>query len=396
MKMYGYRLLVLLSMITPLTQARDIDLKDPRSDIEADYEFTVVGDGSAGLVVVGLLRDLGIDGKKIAWVGPEFKVGRLANYAEVPANSTLQHFFNFLRACKTFSAMQLPSLADLLHYDARKEYPLAMIIKPLQEITDILVQQVDARKGLLRSLDFKDEVWHVAVDQTVFTSKRVVLATGSHPRSLNYECSVEIPLDAALNKSQLAQIVRPDDTIAVVGGAHSAVLIMKALSELPVARIINFYNKPICYPVDMGGWTLHAEAGLKGVAAEWARNVLEKNPPANLTRFFNSEAARKAWLPLCTKIVYAVGFERNQVPPINGIQQDISYDSSTGVIAPHLFGIGIAFPEHYLDPQGNDVHRIGLNSFMTYAQRVVPEWMHKGDVRHRFIPFESLFTIDLL
>jgi len=391
LKMYA----MLIAVFTATQSLSAYTLKAVNSNVPADVEWAVVGAGPAGIVVVGLLLDLGIDPQQIAWIDPEFNVGRLSQYPEVPANSTMQSFIDFLLACKTFTAIQSPNIAALANYDPNKEYPLATLIAPLRDISLALCARVRPIKGALKSLDFRDDVWQVAVEQTSLTARRIVLATGSYPRSLNYAPGKELSLECALNKSHLEQVVGPQDTVAVVGSAHSAVLIMKSLSELPVARIINLYHKPLCYAVDMGGWVMNAAFGLRGIAAEWAKTVLEKNPPANLVRFFNSEAVRKAWLPICTKIVYAIGFDRNQVPTINGSQQDISYDTSTGFIAPHLFGIGIAFPEHYIDPMGNPEYRVGLNSFMAYAQRVMPEWMNK-DIQNRYKSFEKFFTINIL
>ena len=222
----------------------------------------------------------------------------------------------------------------------------------------------------------------------------MVLATGSRPRSLDYQCTNEIGLDTALSKECLAQSVNREDSLAVVGSSHSAVLVLKFLSELQVKRIVNFYKSPLQYSVDMGAWTLHNASGLKGIAAQWAKEVLEKNPPANLMRVYNSKEARDAWLGVCNKIIYAVGFERNDLPIINGDASEVSYDDCSGTIAPRLFGIGIAFPEKYTDPLGNVEHRVGLNSFMEYAQRIVPEWLAKE--RNRFDSFEQLFTIDVM
>lgn len=361
----------------------------------ADYEWTVVGAGPAGNVVVGLLIDLGINPQKIMWVDPEFSVGRLSLYGEVPANSNIRSFIDFLKACKAFCACQSEALQAIYAHNPNTEPPLQEFIKPLMDITNYLRSRVYSTQGYLKALDFADDVWNVTTDGGTFSSQRVVLATGSHPHSLNYQCSNEISLDAALNKSQLVNCINENDSVAVIGSAHSAVLVMKFLSEINVARILNFYSKPLQYVVNMGTWSLHGESGLKGIAAEWARNVLEKNPPANLLRIFNTEASRKAWMPVCNKIVYAAGFEPNQLPPINGSQKPVSYDETTGCIAPHLFGIGIAFPELYTDPLGNTEHKVGLNSFMAYAQRIMPEWMNK-DIVSRYKSFESLFVINVL
>jgi len=140
---------------------------------------------------------------------------------------------------------------------------------------------------------------------------------------------------------------------------------------------------------------VYKNIGLLGIAAQWAQTVLEKNPPANLVRVYNSPEARQAWLPICNKIVYAVGYDRNDVPLVNGAAQ-VTYDPTSGVIAPGLFGIGIAFPEVITDAQGAVIDfRIGLNSFMEYAQRVIPQWLQRCD-RSYLGKFEALFSINLL
>lgn len=358
-------------------------------------QWSVIGAGPAGIVVVGLLLDLGVAPHDIVWIDPEFNVGRLGQYyATVPGNTKTSLYIDFIRACKTFQSCAPHALDELERYELSTEYPLSIVVKPLQEITNCMRKKVGAHKTMLTGLEYIHDAWHIeCADGFECDSDRVVLATGAHPQSLHYTQSPEVPLDLALNQQALALEVTADDTVAVVGSAHSAVLVLKFLSELPVGRIINFYKKPLVYTTDMGGWLLYSHSGLKGVAAEWAKNVLEKNPPCNLVRVFNSERARTAWLPICTKIIYAAGYERNPIP---GCTQDMPYDTHTGVIAPGLFGIGIAFPEVIIDQAGNEEHKIGLNSFMQHALEMLPEWMRTKDALYRFKAFEELFSVYLL
>lgn len=363
----------------------------------SDSTWAVIGAGPAGITIIGLLLDLGINPSDIFWVDPEFNVGRLGQYyTEVPANTKTKLFINFLESCKAFSQVKSPAIDELFTYELDKEYPLKIIVKPLQDITDHLKKIVHVVEGSICSLDFEDNTWNIGLEGKAdnFKATHVVLATGSRPKNLDYPCKEIIPLDVALNKYSLAQQVTPEDSIAVVGSSHSAILLLKFLSELKVKRIINFYKNPIFYAIDMGTWILHNSNGLKGEAACWAKEVLEKNPPANLIRLYNTLETREAWLPVCNKIIYAIGYERNELPCINGTDK-ISYDDHSGIIAPRLFGIGIAFPEAYTDPVGNHEHRVGLNSFMEYAQRVLPQWLTK-DIRAWLAGFEQLFTIDML
>lgn len=355
----------------------------------ADAEWAIIGAGPAGIIALGILLDLGTDPKSIIWVDPEFNVGRMGKYyAAVPGNAKTKQFIEFINSCATFMEANAPSAAALYELDQETEYPLQVIVDPLREISEFLCTKVSCKKGALCSLNFTNDVWQVGVTNgnSCFTASHVILAIGSHPKRLDYDCKNEIPLDVALDKSQLACCTELKDTVAVVGSAQSAILLLKYLSELPVGRIINFYRNPI----EFGG-----ESGLKGATARWAHDVLLKTPPVNLLRIYNTCDALKAWLPICTKIIYAVGYERNELPTINNAPY-LNFEDYNGIIGPRLFGIGIAFPEKFVDEKGHLMSRIGLMSFMEYAQEILPTWMAVKKSFADYARFEDLFTIEVL
>jgi hypothetical protein len=392
MKQLIYVLLSYLVIITPSHA-----LCHSEQDVQ---DWCIVGGGPAGIIMVSLLRDLGVPDHEIHWADAnDFSVGRLSSYPTVPGNVKTGALIKFFKSLKTFQEVKSPALEKLLVHDEldlNYECFLKVIIDPLQEITQHLLTKVDGIRGNVTSLDFIDDVWNVQIENNKMIKARyVVLATGSHPRKLDYGVK-EIPFDIALDKQALKQEIKPSDIIGVVGSAHSAILILKFLSELRVGRIINFYTEPIKYAVDMGNWILHQEEGLKGITARWAKEVLEKQLPLNLIRVINTPENRRRWLNNCTKIVYACGFERNNLPLINGDNSSIQYNESTGTIGPRLFGFGIAFPEKVTDQAGNTEHRVGLLSFLSYAQRVVPQWIATKDYMESFKIYESLFTIDIL
>lgn len=367
------------------------------SSQNCDYKVAVIGAGPAGIAVVGVLRDLGVE--KILWIDPEFNIGRLSVYPTVVANNKNKFFVQFLESCKTFQECAPNAIADIKKFDLEKEYPLEIIIKPLNDITNCLRKKIKNIKGSMQSLYFDNDCWNISINDDTHTAYHVILATGSHPKVLDYaDKSKIISLDRALDKSQLQNAVTQNDIIGVFGSSHSGILILKYLSEMSVKKIINFYNKPIQYMVDMGDWIFGGENGLKGVAAEWARNVLEKNPPANLIRIESKEENIKQTLSECTKLIYAIGFERNEIPTIKE-SPDLKYDPTTGIIAPRLFGIGIAFPEKTVDPLGNVEYRVGLNSFMNYAQRMIPSWIpsrNNQKQKELLNKFGELFEIEIL
>ena len=56
----------------------------------------------------------------------------------------------------------------------------------------------------------------------------------------------------------------------------------------------------------------------------------------------------------------------------------LDYNQQNGIIAPGLFGLGIAFPEYAEDPYGYGQYRVGLKKFMDYLNSVLPLWTVYG------------------
>jgi hypothetical protein len=282
-----------------------------------------------------------------------------------------------------------PAMQRLKECKPDEECLLELMIEPLKDITTMFRSMILSLQDRVTELNFINNVWDIKTEKMVFTTNHVILATGCKPRTLGYLQDQQIPLDLALNKDKLATLVMTNDTIGVVGDKHSAMLVIKYLTELPVARVISFYkNKPV-YWTDPG----YENSGLSGVAADWAKHVYENNPPHKLLKIKSVAQMLDIWTPLCTKIIYAIGFERNGLPSING-KTDVIYDDSTGIIMPRLFGIGIAFPQQYVTSTGKIEHRIGMREFMEYAQKVMPLWMaHKNSIRH-LLQFDGLLEIN--
>lgn len=150
----------------------------------------------------------------------------------------------------------------------------------------------------------------------------------------------------------------------------------------------------------MDGWILYDNTGLKGQAAQFAREQLEdaQLPNSVAGRFIEKvntsdrakeEEAYQSHLPECTHAVYAIGYERNALPelsrngqPIVSREQYLKWDSefggfldAQGKIIPGLHGAGIAFPETVTDPRGNVEQAVGFFKFMKFLKRVTPSWI---------------------
>ncbi|MDR3550348.1 MAG: FAD-dependent oxidoreductase [Candidatus Babeliales bacterium] len=379
----------------------------------AQADWLIVGAGPAGIITIGVLMDVGVDPKRITWLDPEFNVGRMGKYySHIESNNKARDFIAFINACNTFGQCTCPALEELKKMDPQKPCLLESIVAPLQGISDYLRTQVVTVQDSLEKLYFNNGLWYVRMKQHgTYCAQHIVLATGSQPRTVEVNSDQNvIPLDYALDPATLQSLVDPQDKIGVVGGAHSAILLLKYLSGMNVKHIYNFYRHPITYAIDQGCWALDP-LGVKGTTGQWAKDVLEKNPPVNITRVHvanNEQLQPMIEQARCSKVIYATGYERSPLPAINDTTPITDYDGKTGIIAPRLFGIGLAFPEFKTD-DGYPRHIVGLNCFMDYALRLVPQWVSDKDLGDQITrcrrakeqikilsAWEKLFTISVL
>ena len=180
-----------------------------------------------------------------------------------------------------------------------------------------------------------------------------------------------------MDSERIKKHLHEKETIAVFGSSHSAMLVLRNLVECGASRIINFYRSPLRYAVYLDDWILFDDTGLKGSTAQWARENIDGKWPANLERIYASDENIARYLSECQKAVYAVGFERRALPVIKNMGH-VNHQEECGIIAPGLFGVGIAFPEGKYNPLGIYEQRVGLWKFMDYLQRVVPIWLKYG------------------
>jgi hypothetical protein len=126
--------------------------------------------------------------------------------------------------------------------------------------------------------------------------------------------------------------------------------------------------------VYLDDWILFDDSGLKGEAADWARQHLDGTQPKHLTRVYANQENIEHYLPQCDKVVYAVGFERRTLPIIEGLGH-VSYLDHCGIIAPGLFGLGIAFPQAKANQLDITEYRVGLWKFIEYLREILPIWL---------------------
>ena len=333
----------------------------------------MVGAGPAGIATVGKLLDYGIEPGSITWVDPRFTVGDFgAKWGNVPSNTTVWRFLEFLHSCESFGTDDKIPDFPIYSMDPRGTCILNDVAEPLQWITQRLMKSVQTLRSEVISVRPENHKWLLHTMVSDISARNVVLAVGAEPRRLPYP-TPSVSLEEAFDVRRLKNVVHQEDVVGVFGSSHSAVLAIRNLLEVGTGRVINFYRSPLLYAVDHGDWIMYDNTGLKGKTAEWARQDMERLPTERLLRVPVDDLTIQQYLPQCTKVVYGVGFEAR--PPLVEGADPIKYDQMTGIIAPGLFGCGIAFPERVVDRVGNVEFNVGLLKFANFLNRVVPLWM---------------------
>lgn len=340
-------------------------------------DWAVIGAGPAGIAAVGKLLDSGVSADQILWIDPYFKVGDFgALWSNVSSNTKVKTFNDFLYALESFNYTQVAEHFALHALDPEQTCILNNMVEPLQWISDQLRVRVVSNYTAVERLFLTDTIWTLVTDCQAFNARHVILATGALPAVLYHPEKDVIAFEQAIDKNKLAELIDNEDTYAVFGSSHSALIIVRHLVELGAKRIINFFRSPCRYAMEMDGWTLFDNTGLKGQTAVWAREHIDGVLPGNLERYQATESNIEHYLPQCSKVIYAVGFKQRNRLIIEGYEQ-VEHDPYLGTIAPGLFGFGIAYPELKTDPLGHVESQVGLWKFMNYLNKVMPIWLEK-------------------
>jgi cation diffusion facilitator CzcD-associated flavoprotein CzcO len=339
----------------------------------APYAWAVIGAGPAGIAAVGRLLDHGIAPEKIAWIDPAFAAGDLGQkWRSVSSNTIAGTFLSFLNGSAAFRFSDAPPL-PLREVDPEETCALALVADPLVWITQHLRERVQAFQTTATALSLQKRQWRIQTDQQEVASENVILAVGAVPKKLSHPHLEEIPVEIALDPEKLADQPLEGATVAVFGSSHSSMIALPNLLRHPIERVINFYRSPLRYAVYLDHWILFDDTGLKGQAAVWARENIDGVYPERLERCLVSSPEFKEKLEACDRVVYTVGFERRKLPktPQWG---ELDYNRTNGIIAPGLFGLGIAFPQYAKDRYGYGQYRVGLKKFMDYLDCILPLW----------------------
>jgi cation diffusion facilitator CzcD-associated flavoprotein CzcO len=338
------------------------------------YAWTVIGAGPAGTAAVGKLLDQGVAPEKIAWIDPAFAGGDLGGkWRSVSSNTQVGLFLSYLNDSAAFRFSSAPPM-PLQEVDPQETCALALIAEPLVWIIEHLRERVQVFQTTATALSLERRQWKIETPQHELASKNVILAVGAVPKKLSYPHLDEIPLEVALDPEKLAQQPLENATVAVFGSSHSTMIALPDLLRHPVERVINFYRSPLRYAVYLDDWILFDDTGLKGQAAAWARENIDGVHPERLERCWIGSPDFAEKVAACDRVIYTVGFERRTLPETKQWGQ-LDYNPVNGILAPGLFGLGVAFPEFATDPYGYGQYRVGLKKFMDHLNAVLPLWL---------------------
>ena len=318
------------------------------------FEWMIIGAGPAGIAAVGQLLELDVAPETIAWIDPSFRCGDFGQvWRKVESNTPVESFHYFYKAYKAFRWGQQPDKFFIEHMQDDKHCPLLVAAEPLHWITTQLRQQILSVVGVVQSLQQINNQWHANVSTgQPLTSKKVIIATGAYPRTLDFDHLKTIPLATALDHEDLAEALSPEDRIAVFGGGQSARSVLENLHALQPKKIVHFYR-------DYASYEYH----LSNLAF----------PNIDTFQFNNNDLIQQ--IPDCNKAVYAIGFEKRCVS-IHGLPKRYDYDRHNGTIAPNVFGLGIAFPEILPHRNGQaDYPNIAIAAFVERVQSLCDHWL---------------------
>ena len=323
---------------------------------------------------MGKLLDQGVAPEKIAWVDPAFAGGDLGGkWRSVSSNTQVGLFLSYLNDSAAFRFSSAPPM-PLQEVDPQETCALALIADPLVWIIEHLRERVQVFQTTATALSLERRQWRIETQQHELASKNVILAVGAVPKKLSYPHLDEIPLEVALDPEKLAQQPLENATVAVFGSSHSTMIALPNLLRHPVGRVINFYRSPLRYAVYLDDWILFDDTGLKGQAAAWARENIDGVHPERLERCWIGSPDFAEKIAACDRVIYTVGFERRTLPVTKQWGQ-LDYNPVNGILAPGLFGLGVAFPEFATDPYGYGQYRVGLKKFMDHLNAVLPLWL---------------------
>ena len=327
----------------------------------------IIGCGASGSLCLLELVRKGQDLSKITVIDPYFDGGDLGRrWGAVKSNTKWQQIVD--------SLSQYPSVAAPIaelnkSYAPEDIFLLSDLANLLQQAARPLLQSVNLHVDTCKKLKKTEAGWSidlVAGGELPETFARVFLCQGGVEKQLDYGKPV-IPLDIALDPLRLRRVVRPGQTVTVVGLSHSGTLALRNLNDLGVS-LNGIYDteKPFYFARD------GCYDGIKEEAATIADMITAKTLPVKLV----STKDTKNLVKILTKtdwVVLSIGFTARSlcVIALDGTQlNEVDYSPTTALVAGQadLYGFGISYPG-VSEIEGKTYKDVSIPSFVQQIQR---------------------------
>jgi hypothetical protein len=331
----------------------------------------IIGCGASGSLCLLELARKGRDLSTITVIDPYFDGGDLGRrWGAVKSNTKWQQIVD--------SLSQYPSAAAPIAELGKAYGPediclLSDLANLLQQAARPLLQSVNLHVDTCKKLKKTEAGWSielVAGGEVSETFGRVFLCQGGVEKQLDYGKPV-IPLDIALDPVRLRRLIRPGQTVTVVGLSHSGTLVLRNLNDLGISlQGVYDTEKPFYFARD------GCYDGIKEEAATIADMIVAKTLPVKLV----STKDMKNLVKVLTKtdwIVLSIGFTARSLPitAVDGTQlNEVDYSPTTALVAgqPDLYGFGLSYPG-VSEIEGKAYKDISIPSFIQQIQRCLAE-----------------------
>ena len=294
----------------------------------------IVGSGAAGLLLLLNLEKQGVDPKSITIIDPTHNGGDLMKkWPHVRSNTTWRQIIEAI----PHSASSLEPWSSL---NPEEPCELRYVIQYLQVCTKEYMNKTLLRTDFVKHVQFENNQWSLTLQHAKqpVDCDVVFFCQGSEPKSLDLPFP-SIPLEVALEKRRLSDMVSAGQHILVFGTAHSGPLVVKNLVDLG-CKVTNFYASEKPFYFDRDG----EYDGIKKDAADIADAILAGEIQVTMESVHDMAALMRASKSV-DACIYACGFEQRI------LSEWMGYDGATGRLLdrPNAWGFGIAYPNRAPD-----------------------------------------------
>jgi len=323
----------------------------------------ILGCGSAGILVVLEVLRLGINPSRLLLVDEHFMGGDLAmKWGTVKSNT---RWSQITEALKDYTTAIEPISLLSQKYTPDSIVLLSDLAWLMRTALAPILPKVNIRTEHCISIRQTEAGWTLTFASDTEFVETLYLCQGGDPKVLDYGKPV-IPLEIALDRSRLANILRDKQTCAVFGIAHSGTLVLRNLSELGVTTY-GFYDGEAPFLFARDG---HYD-GIKQESAEIADTILaDKLANVSLVSFKNTKRLIQI-LQRCDFIVCSIGFSMRslQIQDQQGMPLSVKYSPATGLVyGTSLYGFGMAYPGETVI-NGKTWKDISIPSFVDQIRR---------------------------